>query len=300
MKNSRGFAVHAGGSVSIELTESAVVGDDASGDAAVMWSSPEKSGRETSDVNRVRLRPGEQLRFGISRRSGAFEPGAACSFGAFEVVGGNLFVSNFTPTTTFAIENLEGGAELVKVMARRRMAIPFEMSRVLIPSWTGLVQVTLFGRPPELLQESRVVDAPESSPFQLDETSKYFLVLVALCEPRLRGSSMAAVPSVQEVVNRLQQTDCFKDANRSSVNYHIDYLCERKLQVEQWAMYSANGRMHSKREALVSFALRYDLVREEHLSLLAPRMKLPAFPEADVAGRGRGVPAGRGYGEDGS
>lgn len=203
--------------------------------------------------------------------------------GAFEVVGGTLFVSNFTSGTTFAVENLEGGAELVKVMSRRRrVAIPFEMSRVLIPSWAGLVQVTLFGRPPELMQESGVVDGPESSPFQLDETSKYFLVLVALCEPRLRGSSMAAVPSVQEVVDRLRQNDRFKDANRSSVNYHIDYLRERKLQVEQWAMYSENGRMHSKREALVSFALRYDLVREEHLGLLAPPSRPTVFPEAEV------------------
>ncbi|MFI5557889.1 hypothetical protein ACIA2T_01305 [Amycolatopsis japonica] len=182
-----------------------------------------------------------------------------------------MFVSNFTSATTFAIENLEGGAELVKVPSRRRrMVIPFEMSRVLIPSWNGLIQITVFGKPPDLVQEPGIVDLPEASPFRLDETSKYFLVLVALCEPRLRGSSMAAVPSVQEVVDRLRQNDRFKDANRSSVNYHIDYLRERKLQVEQWAMYSANGRMHSKREALVSFALRYDLVREEHLGLLAP------------------------------
>jgi hypothetical protein len=28
------------------------------------------------------------------------------------------------------------------------------------------------------------------------------------------------------------------------------------------------GRMHSKREALVAFALRFDVVREEHLDLL--------------------------------
>lgn len=258
----------------------AVVGDATSDKAVVvMWSNPERGERGSSESHQVRLRPGEQLRFGISRRSGAFELGAAYSIGAFEVMSDTLFVSNFTVDTTFAVENLEGGAELVKVMSRRlRIAIPFEMSRVLIPSWAGLTQVTLFGKPPELVQESRIVDAPKSSPFQLDEASKYFLVLVALCEPRLRGSSMAAVPSVQEVVDRLRQNDRFKDANRSSVNYHIDYLRERKLQVEQWAMYSENGRMHSKREALVSFALRYDLVREEHLALLAPPVRAGAHP----------------------
>ncbi|UOX89995.1 hypothetical protein MUY14_04995 [Amycolatopsis sp. FBCC-B4732] len=237
----------------------------------VMWSNPDKSHRDPGTYESAHLFPGQQMCFGISSRSGAFDPRPARSVGAFEIVSGNLHISNFTSTTTFAIENLEGGAELVKVTSRRRrMVIPFEMSRVLIPSWAGLIAVTVFGRPPEVVHEAGVVDLPESSPFQLDETSKYFLVLVALCEPRLRGSSMAAVPSVQEVVDRLRQNDRFKEANRSSVNYHIDYLRERKLRVEQWAMYSANGRMHSKREALVSFALRYDLVREEHLSLLSP------------------------------
>lgn len=287
--------MYASGSAAVELDDPAIVGDDTSDDAVVvMWSSPGKGTKGSRDIQRACLRSGEQLRFGISRRTGAFEPLAARSVGAFEVTPDNLFVSNFTSATTFVIENLEGGAELVKVPSRRRRAvIPFEMSRVLIPSWAGLIQVTVFGRPPDQVQDSGVVDVPEASPFQLDETSKYFLVLVALCEPRLRGgSSMAAVPSVQEVVNRLRLNDRFKDANRSSVNYHIDYLRGRKLQVEEWAMYSANGRMHSKREALVSFALRYDLVREEHLSLLSTPAKPPAATSVEVpAPRGNSRPS---------
>lgn len=265
-------------STSAEVT--GVASDNA---VVLMWSNPAESAQAPNNIDQVRLQPGEQLGFGISRRSGTFEPAAACRLGAFEMVGDNLFLSNFTSSTTFVIENLEGGAELVKVNSRRRRtAVPFEMSRVLIPSWAGLTQVTVFGKPPELVQELKIVDAPELAPFQLDETSKYFLVLVALCEPRLRGSSMAAVPSVQEVVDRLRQNDRFKDANRSSINYHIDYLRERKLLVEQWAMYSTNGRMHSKREALVSFALRYDLVREEHLDLLSPRVKPPTLTRASA------------------
>lgn len=254
--------------------------DDA---VVVMWSNPSKGTQDPRNVDQVCLHSGEHLYFGISPRSGGFEPVTAGGVGVFEVGSDNLFVSNFTHATTFVIENLEGGAELVKVVSRRRrMVVPFEMSRVLIPSWDRLIQVTVFGRPPELVEEPGVIDLPESSPFQLDETSKYFLVLVALCEPRLRRSPMAAVPSVQEVVDRLRQSDRFREANRSSVNYHIDYIRERKLQVEQWAMYSGNGRMHSKREALVSFALRHDIVREEHLSLLAPPVKPPASAQVDV------------------
>ncbi|WP_394617113.1 hypothetical protein JNUCC0626_47140 [Lentzea sp. JNUCC 0626] len=266
-----------GGFAPVGFADREVVDAASDGAAVVMWSKTAQGVQEPGDVEQVRLRPEQQLRFGISRRSKSFEPLAAHGVGSFEVISGNLFVSNFTSSTTFAVENLEGGAELVKVPPRRRrMVIPFEMSRVLIPSWAGLVQVTVFGRPPDQVQDTGVADHAESQPFQLDESSKYFLVLVALCEPRLRGSSMAAVPSVQEVVDRLRQNHRFRDANRSSVNYHIDYLRGRKLQVEQWAMYSANGRMHSKREALVSFALRYDLVREEHLSLLSSPVKPPA------------------------
>lgn len=273
----------------------ATVRDNASVDPVIlMWSNPDPRDSRTTD--QVRLRSGEQFCFGISNRSGALAPLSACNVGAFDVEHDSLFLSNFTSATTFAIENLEGGAELVKVPARRRrLVIPFEMSRVLIPSWNGLIQITVFSRPPELVEEPGTYDGPEASPFQLDESSKYFLVLVALCEPRLRGSSMAAVPSVQEVVDRLKRDDRFRDANRSSVNYHIDYLRERKLQVEQWAMYSANGRMHSKREALVSFALRYDLVREEHLRLLSPPVKPPRSSEPLHALPGVGsMPSGSG------
>jgi hypothetical protein len=70
------------------------------------------------------------------------------------------------------------------------------------------------------------------------------------------------------VVERLKNTEQFREANRSNLNYHIDYLADHKLPVGQWARYVDGGRMHSKREALVAFALGFDLVREEHLALL--------------------------------
>ncbi|WP_394617075.1 hypothetical protein JNUCC0626_46950 [Lentzea sp. JNUCC 0626] len=278
-----GIFVRAMSAVPIRPAEPSVVSGCASDVAVVVtWSNPDSDQQDPHHRDQARLCPGEQFSFGISSRSGAFEPLAERTIGTFEAMAENLFISNFTSSTTFAIENLEGGAELVKVPPRRkRLVIPFEMSRVLIPSWKGLIQVVVFGRPPELVEGSGS-DAVESSPFRLDENSKYFLVLVALCEPRLRGSSMAALPSVQEIVDRLKQSDRFRDANRSSVNYHIDYLCERKLQVEQWAMYSANGRMHSKREALASFALRYELVTEEHLALLASPVRSHVLTGIDV------------------
>ncbi|MEV5892542.1 hypothetical protein [Nonomuraea fuscirosea] len=234
----------------------------------------------------MQLQVGEKLSFGLSSRSGAFQPSSAHAIGEFEVGAGHWLMSNFTSHTTFVVENLEGGVELVKVPPRRlSVVIPFEMSRVLLPFGAALVELKVFGAAPSLIGERAAGEAVQPMPFGLNMTSKYFLVLVALCEPRLRGSSMAAVPSVQEVVERLRRIDQFKEATRSSINYHIDYLRERKLPVDQWATYSEGGRMHSKREALVSFALRFGLVTEEHLGLL---------PSAGRTDRGPGVPRNRG------
>ncbi|MBN6050706.1 hypothetical protein JYK22_02075, partial [Nonomuraea sp. RK-328] len=239
----------------------------------LVWSNPGSSYlQEPRPAGQMRLEPGSRLRFGLSSRSGSFEPWSVQSIGEFEIALDHWSMSNLTAATTFVIENLEGGAEIVKVAPRRlRVVVPFEISRVFIPSRSGLLELKVFGAPPNLLEAEAVSETSTLLPIELDETSKYFLVLVALCEPRLRGSSMAAVPSVQEVVERLRAIDGFENANRSSINYHIDYLRERKLPVEQWAMYSDGGRMHSKREALVSFALRYDLVTNQHLSLLPAR-----------------------------
>ncbi|MDG4759966.1 hypothetical protein [Micromonospora sp. WMMD710] len=220
-------------------------------------------------AGRVNLKADDRLEFGISSRTGEFQLNVAPGFGAFEVSDSHLLLSNFTACSTFVIENLEGGAELIKARPRRLgMVIPFEMSRILIPSDSGITELTVFAPPPTMLTPERAATAVESNMFKLDTTSKYFAVLAALCEPRLRGSSMAAVPSVHEVVERLRCTDQFREANRSSINYHVEYLADQKLPISRWAKYVDGGRMHSKREALVAFALRFDLVREEHLSLL--------------------------------
>jgi len=178
-------------------------------------------------------------------------------------------VSNYTSHVTFAVENLEGGAELIKIAPRRKdVIVPFEMSRLLIPSGSRLVEIKIFGQSPTFLAPEEPVGEMATPSLLLDPKSKYFQVLVALCEPRLRGSTMAPVPSVQEVVNRLREGQSFRNATRSSINYHIDYLHLHKLPHATAGLISATRRLHSKREALVYFALRHDLVREEHLALL--------------------------------
>ncbi|GHD49080.1 hypothetical protein [Streptomyces mirabilis] len=240
-------------------------------EAAVIltWRNKTRRPGATSTEERIDLNVDDRLKFGLSSCTGEFQPGASPSIGAFEVSDHHLLFSNFTTSTTFVIENLEGGTELVKARPRLLdMVIPFEMSRILIPSGASISEVIVFTPPPRLLETDVAATVSESVMTKLDTASKYFAVLVALCEPRLRDSSMAAVPSVQEVVERLKGINQFRDANRSSINYHIDYLTDQKLPVSQWAKYLDEGRMHSKREALVAFALRFDLVREEHLGLL--------------------------------
>ncbi|MER5570653.1 hypothetical protein ABT083_31360 [Streptomyces goshikiensis] len=235
----------------------------------VTWQNNASQLRGTSTRERINLKVGDRMNFGVSSRTGQFQPGATPSIGAFEVSDRRLLFSNFTTSTTYVVENLEGGTELVKARPRHlAMVVPFEMSRILIPSSEDVIELTVFAPAPPLLGPAQAATVPESAMSKMDTASKYFAVLVALCEPRLRGSSMAAVPSVQEVVKRLRGIEQFRDANRSSINYHIDYLADQKLPVSQWAKYVDEGRMHSKREALVAFALRFDLVREEHLDLL--------------------------------
>jgi hypothetical protein len=93
---------------------------------------------------------------------------------------------------------------------------------------------------------------------------------VALCEPRLRDSSTVALPSAGEIVDRLCAHEACCELTRAAVNYHIDYLATTKLRVKE-PRPGAGERLEWKREALVSIALRFGLVRDEHRLLLPPR-----------------------------
>lgn len=244
--------------------------------ATIMWMHGSVGlGEDAPARCRIDLREGEGADFGRTLSSGAFKPGVPPPVGSLDVEDNRLIISNFTTSTTFVIENLEGGSELVKARPRHlRMSMPFEMSRILVPAGMDVFELTAFGPEPPMLDAERAFDDKDAPLPRLDTASKYFAVLVALCEPRLRGNSMAAVPSVQELVSRLWGTDLFSRPSRSSISYHIDYLVERKIPVTRWAKYGDDGRRHSKREALVAFALRFDLVSEEHLDLLPHASRL--------------------------
>ncbi|WP_030276306.1 hypothetical protein [Streptomyces sp. NRRL B-24484] len=203
---------------------------------------------------------------GVSRRAG--ELTAAADYWR---------LSNFSRSATYVVENLEGAGEHLKVAPGRLGApVPFEFSRVVLPSLGGGCHFKVFA--PQHAYLDRVQAGPPGehtvSPFALDSTAKYFLVLVALCEPRLRGTS-AAVPGVGDVVERLRGGPG-GGPTRSAVNYHIDYLAESKLRLRPAGPDDGAAPLR-KREELVGLALRFDLVREEHLALLpGRRVRRPA------------------------
>ncbi|HWM02347.1 MAG TPA: hypothetical protein VNP92_08400, partial [Actinophytocola sp.] len=107
---------------------------------------------------------------------------------------------------------------------------------------------------------------------------KYFLVLVALCEPRLRDPWSSVIPSAPEIVDRLRPLDSCRDLTRSAVNFHIDYLARTKVPVAHEGAPRADWR----RAALVSAALRFGLVRPEHQMLLPSRARATGSPVAST------------------
>jgi serine/threonine-protein kinase len=185
-------------------------------------------------------------------------------------------LSNYSRTATYVVENLEGAGEHIKVAPGRLGApVPFEFARVVLPAEGADVAFKVFA-PQHAYRDDPGADPPAGdhtvTPFALDPTAKYFLVLLALCEPRLRNPSTGAVPRVGDVLERLRSLPSCHDLTRSAVNYHIDYLAGTKLRLaDEAADPDTDARTGGKRAELIAFALRFDLVREEHLTLLPPK-----------------------------
>ncbi|MEE1788430.1 serine/threonine protein kinase [Streptomyces sp. SP17BM10] len=224
----------------------------------------------------LRMGPGETAVFGRGEPGRAVPiplPDQGVSRRAGEITAAEDYwrLSNFSATATYVVENLEGAGEHVKVAPGRLGApVPFEFSRVLLPALGEPASFKVFAPQHAYLEgESDGIDGERTvSPFALDPTAKYFLVLLALCEPRLRSPSAATVPGATDVVTRLRALPSCHGLTRSAVNYHIDYLVFTKLRLREPFDDDRGG---GKREELASLALKFDLVREEHLALLPPR-----------------------------
>jgi serine/threonine-protein kinase len=130
--------------------------------------------------------------------------------------------------------------------------------------------------------------------FPLDRQAKYFLVLVALCEPRLRGASLAALPTTAQVADRLRRLPGCEQLTPRAVDFHIEYLVRRKLRLRSAearagddgraaAMSGTDGKegFAARRMLLADFVLRFGIVAEDDLALL-PRRPRPSSSEGDV------------------
>ncbi|MGW1786812.1 serine/threonine protein kinase [Streptomyces sp. NPDC002143] len=230
----------------------------------------------------LRLGPGDVARFGRGSASVPVDlrmanPAVSRLAGEIRVTEDHWQLSNLSTNQTYLVENPEGAGEYFRVPPRRAGApVPFEFARVVLPTRGSAVSFQVFAPDHVYLCASGMEGLTGTGTlagFSLDETSTYFLVLVALCEPRLRDESTVAVATTPQIVERLRnQPGCERLTNRA-VSSHIDYLADEKLRITAPATTgpAQGARRNGKREAVAGLALRFGLVREEHLVLLPSR-----------------------------
>jgi len=233
----------------------------------------------------VHLRPGDVATFGRGAPDRPVDvplrhDGVSRLAGEIRAAEDHWLLSNLSRHATLVVDNPEGAGEYLRIAPRRLAApIPFEFARVSLPVAEGEAVFLVFA-PQHTYADEEMLERPggelTTAAFPLDETAKYFLVLLALCEPRLRDSTSVAVPTVAEVIERLAPLQGFGALTPSAVNYHIDYLATTKLRIKQRAGIDDSQRLEWKRDALVATALRFGLVGEQHLRLLPSRTRLSA------------------------
>jgi hypothetical protein len=247
----------------------------------------------TCPAELLELSPGQSIRFG--RGAPELRPELILANEAVSRLAGQITatdeywtLTNFSRDATYVVENPEGSGELVKAPPLRLgMPIPFEIARVVLPAGTGFVYFQVYAPMHSFLDPRAPAERGGEltvASFPMDTSAKYFLVLLALCEPRLRDESYLAIPTAEAVVERLRPLPACRTLTVAAVNFHIDYLARTKLRVKQPGPDGRSERLDTKREALVSVALRFDLVREEHLAMLPPRRPAPAHRAGSARG----------------
>lgn len=232
---------------------------------------PPPTTENQSTRTQLKLAPGERLTFGRSADCDVEIPHKGVSRRAGEITAQGAFwiLSNLSGEQTYVVENPEGAGEHMKVGPGRLDApVPFEFSRIVLPAAGDLLAVEVWAPRHDYLRSAGGLDGATTAPaFSVDRTKRYFAVLAALCEPRLRGAPHAPLPTVDQVVDRLRPN--WPAASRTSVQWNIDYLAV-KLRLKPGPDEADTGpRLNGKKESLVSLALRFDLVREDDLVVLA-------------------------------
>ncbi|GAB2987755.1 FHA domain-containing protein [Streptomyces pseudoechinosporeus] len=242
---------------------------------------PPPTTEDESHGTQLRLAPGERLTFGRSVRDNDLvvpHDGVSRRAGEITAQGAFWILSNLSTHQTYVVENPEGAGEHIKAGPGRLDApVPFEFSRIVLPAAGDLLPIEVWAPRHDYLNPSGGLDGATTAPaFSVDRTKRYFAVLAALCEPRLRGAPHAPLPTVDQVVERLRP--CWPAASPASVHWNIDYLAV-KLRLKPGPETAEPGpRLNGKKESLVSLALRFDLVREDDLVVLGTDSPSRAAP----------------------
>ncbi|CAM5398468.1 FHA domain-containing protein [Streptomyces narbonensis] len=226
---------------------------------------------------------------GAPRHLAIPHPGVSRTAGEIGATASYWTLSNFSATSTYVVENPEGAGEHIKIAPGRLDApVPFEFSRVVLPAGGDLLDFSVWAPRHDYLERAHPACAcaststsacvcvcagdgggdgePTTLAFPLDRTKRYFLVLAALCESRLRGAPHAPLPTVDRIVERLRPL--WPAVNRASVQWNIDYLAVKLRLKPGPDTADAGPRLNGKKETLVSLALRFDLVHEDDLVTL--------------------------------
>ncbi|MFI6939370.1 FHA domain-containing protein [Streptomyces sp. NPDC050418] len=220
----------------------------------------------------IRIGSGERVAFGRADAEGALviaHEGVPRAAGEITAHRAFWLISNFSTDQTYVVENPEGAGEHLKVAPGRLDApVPFEFARVVLPAGGDLLSFDVWAPRHAFRSADRsALPGPATTPaFSLDATKRYYAVLAALCEPRLRGAPQAPLPTVEELVERLRPV--YPTISRTSVYWNIDYLTLKLRLRPDTEEGEAARRANGKKESLVSLALRFDLVRESDLAVL--------------------------------
>ncbi|NLU70455.1 FHA domain-containing protein [Streptomyces sp. HNM0574] len=225
----------------------------------------------------LRLAPGEALDFGRTVADGGSganrqltipHPGVSRHAGIVTASVAFWSLSNLSTGQTYVVENPEGAGEHIKVAPGRVAApVPFEFARVVLPANGELLAFDVWAPRHDYRSSTGGFPGQTTAPaFALDRSTRYFLVLVALCRPRLCGDPYAVLPTTDQLVDQLRPV--WPGVSRSALQWNIDYLAV-KLRLKEPAESADRGpRCNGKKESLVSLALRFDLVRESDLDVL--------------------------------
>ena len=231
-------------------------------------------------VDTHHLSPGQTRTFGRGGRNrdvdltlGAGDRAVHRHAGDITSYGDHWRISNLSPNKSYVVENTERLAGFVQVPPNTHgMLVPFETSRVRVPGAAGehsflvmapaacsgiLVPGALSAADGDDGWGDSSGERTEANSFRMDRWHTYYRVLVAFCEPQLRGLT-PPVPTQNQVAQRL-------NIGTAAVNAQVNYLLKDKFKVE------LEGGGHGqgwRSQVLIEKALSFGVVTERDLALL--------------------------------